>query len=369
MKLFVMTEPLFQTSSWCHGIEKGLKETRTRKKINDQFLKDVHELPSHETDAYLLLIGSNLPWLTEMVNVCLIRGIHPVVLSCQSPHRLPGTYSSVTSDIGQSMRCLMAWFQKQGKHAPALYGWNPASLSDLPKKEAFLANAYFSVTKADVYENNGSLEQCFQNFLPHLTQYDCVICVNSFAAIHLNKQLKGQKSTNALLLVSYGTTLFSDMFVPEVHSISLCYEEFGRAAVTICEMLSKNAALDSVNDSIKWRMDSSELSSPEVFAMPQAETQPKAVADQLFYSDVVMQSMLAIENMLYASDSYDRVILQLLLKGSSYEQIAEQCFLASNTVKYRVQKMKKICGCASKSELMRLIRQYSVEEATHRQIF
>lgn len=79
---------------------------------------------------------------------------------------------------------------------------------------------------------------------------------------------------------------------------------------------------------------------------------------RLFYGDNEMSELIRIENMLLSCDEIDSEIINLLMSGYSYEEIAEKLYCALNTVKYRVRKMKDTCKCDSKRALVDMIKGY-----------
>ncbi len=357
MRIDILTEPSFADSSWCKAINSGLIKTLTRKKLSYQTVFDVPDGDLSQADHFLILIASNEAWITEAICKCREQKIHPVLLSAAPRHPMSGIYSTVTSDIRQSMYYLLHYLKKQGRTHPALYGINPSSLPNLTRKDHFLS---FTDKKDDtnVYYNNGSLKECFETFLPHINNYDCVICANDYAAISLLKHLKEIGiDTSSLLPVSYGGTLLANRYADRLQTISMCYEEYGKAAITICETLSKNHALLYMNLSVKWKIGIGEgwvTDFPDETFLPESETS----VDEAFYRDSEIADMLRVEDMLNACDETDRMILSLLLLGKPYEQIAVDCFLALNTVKYRLKKLMEACGVESKKQLLELLNKY-----------
>lgn len=358
MRIDILTEPAFKESSWCKAILSGLNKTLARKKLAYQAVTDIPSRDPGEQNHFLILIASNEAWLTDAIRRCRDRKIHPVLLSSAPRATMPGVYSTVTSDIRQSMYYLLYYLKKQGRTRPALYGINPSSLPNLARKDHFLAFTG-AENDRDIYYNNGSLKDCFESFLPHMARYDCVISANDYAAISLIKNLEEHGiATDRLLPVSYGGTRLAARYADRLQTISMCYEEYGKAAVTICETLSKNHALLYMNLSVKWKIGNSDrwvvdLPDGSVAAAPISSGE-----DEPFYRDREVSDMLRMENMLSLCDATDQTILSLLLAGKPYEEIAADCFLALNTVKYRLKKLMEACGAESRKQLLFLLSRY-----------
>ena len=72
--------------------------------------------------------------------------------------------------------------------------------------------------------------------------------------------------------------------------------------------------------------------------------------------------MMRIEQLLSFGSNVDKAILYGLRKGKNYGQIAEECFLSINTVKYHVKKMIVKAGVENKRQFVDLINAYLPEE-------
>ena len=115
MRIDILTEPSFADSSWCKAISYGLLKTLTRKKIAYQTVFDVPTSDISSPDHFLILIASNEAWITEAICRCREQKIHPVLLSAAPRHPMSGIYSTVISDIRQSMYYLLYYLKKQGR--------------------------------------------------------------------------------------------------------------------------------------------------------------------------------------------------------------------------------------------------------------
>lgn len=358
VRIDILTEPAFAESSWCKAILSGLSKTLARKKIPYRTVTDIPLRDPTEQDPFLILIASNEAWVATVIRQCRDRKIHPILLSAAPQSPMPGVYSTVTSDMRQSMYYLLHYLMKQGKTKPALYGINPTSLPNLARKEHFLAFTG-AEKEQDIYYNTGSLEECFESFLPHIDRYDCVISANDYAAISLIKNLEKHGITaDRLLPVSYGGTRLATRYADRLQTISMCYDEYGKAAVSICETLSKNHALLYMNLSVKWKIGNSDNWAADLPDGPNTTALSASDKDEPFYRDGEVSKMLRIENMLSLCDATDQTILSMLLAGKPYEEISADCFLALNTVKYRLKKLMEACGAESKKQLIALLQEY-----------
>jgi len=331
-----------------------------KKKLAFEKIYDLSSVVNDSAQRFLILIGSDEKWLGYAISKCNEKKVHPIVLGVVPKNSLKGIFSSVTSDVGQSMYYLINHLKKEGKTRPALYGINPASLPDLAKKENFLVYAEGNADENDIYYNNGSLKVCFENFSKAYANYDCIICANDYAAISLIKNLETANiAQGKLLTVSYGDTLLSRGF-DSLLTVSMCYEEYGKAAISVCETLFKNPALLYVNIAVKWKIGLRDsFTKNELTDNIQSTVLLEGhSADEVFYSDSEMCKMILVENMLCACDETDLTLLRLILDGCSYETAAEKCFISHNTAKYRIKKLMDICGTTSKKAFLNLVSKY-----------
>ena len=80
-----------------------------------------------------------------------------------------------------------------------------------------------------------------------------------------------------------------------------------------------------------------------------------------FFSNDDVLEIDNVELMLANMDEIDWSILKDLMGGLSYEAISEKYFMAHNTVKYRIRKLKSYVGCQSKTELVEILKKYDIK--------
>lgn len=356
MHLYIIVEPAFKTTSSCNIIFKGLKSILRKKRISHLTVSSVSEITEFD-HAYLIIISNNMSFIHNLVAECDRAKVHPVILTPQLLHSLPGVYSDVTSDVRHSIRYLMSFLKKSKVTSPALYGISENSFPDMARRDRFLEKHILPTSEDAVFYNRTGLDDCFKNFFEHIKKYDCIICPNDYVAIHLIKKLKENGlSTDNFKLISYGQLLISAKYHPEIISISVGYEDFGKAAITICEELENNPELLYMSLSTKSKISGYESYSPEMLSPENSVFDVDG--DDIFYKDPHIQNMILIEKLLTSSDKTDLLILDMVINGASYEDIANACFLSLSATKYRVRRMVQNCNCASKSEFIEMVQKY-----------
>ncbi len=357
MELYILSEPLFMQSPWYRSIYGGLVGELSKRKLTYCNVDSDKPLCNRGGDAFVFVLGTNINWLSECISRCECHNIHPIVLSTQKNDKLCGNYSIVTSNISHSINYLLSYLCSLGKKRTALFGVNKLSLTNLAQMEQFKSNTYLSVSDSDIYFNNGSISDCSDMFMNNISKYDSVISVNDFATISLMRKLS--ETDKSLTIVSYGGTKLAEKYFPNLLTVSMGYEDFGKAALSVCDILKNNSDIDSVVISVKCKIANKQGDDYEMQSKQKVYSgTEKDMFDKQFYNDTEMNDMLRIENMLLLCDETDSKIINLLMLGFSYEEIAEKLFCALNTVKYRVKKMKENCNCVSKKEMINIIRNY-----------
>ncbi len=353
--IYVLTEPLYSDSPWCKAINNGLVFELEKNKL--RYSTSLTDAFSHDERSFAFLTGSLEGWLCEMTSICEAACIHPIILSSQSYGSFTGRYSCITSDIGNSVSSVMEYLSHEHKTKTAIFGVNRSSVTNMTQLEYFTRLKGSDFCDSDVYYNEGSLSLCCDALEQSIDKYDSVICVNDFATVLLLHKMPSL--TDKVTVICFGTAALTRKFFPDVHTVSMGYEDFGKAAISVMEVLSKNPHVDHINITVKCHADS--IIGCGVNTGKGANSRNLSFAentDSRFYSDDAVLEMMSIENMLRDCDETDMDILELLLCGYGYEQVSEKLFCAVNTVKYRVRKMKENCRCKSKSEMISLIKEY-----------
>ena len=263
-------------------------------------------------------------------------------------------YSIVMTDIARHIYVLYTYLENHGKKRIALYGANPDSVPDFLKKESFVS---CGGNKADIYENLCSLENCFENFKDKIHMYDGVICVNSYAAISLVRHM-GNKYKKLYITSCSGTSL-TDIFTPSVTCTRTNYSAFGKAGVTLARMLIKNRNINSLTVKL----------SGEFFVGETTDFLPyKSIESKLdlygeketdtFYDDCEINEMINIEKLIDSCTKEDLAIINKLLKGKKYAEIAEEHYISENAVKYKLKNMFSECDVQSRKEFIDLLKKY-----------
>ena len=261
------------------------------------------------------------------------------------------TVSNVCTDLYSAVKDVLSYFSDCGRRQTALYGVNPSSTADNIKLSAF-------EQKDNVYYNFGDLRECRNKFLRNMDKYDSVICTNDYAAVSLINHLKKENPSflNDLFIVGFANTHLGRINEPSVTSVALNYEEYGRTAVDIYRMLKKNPNLQSVNVNVKSEIIVRDTTNGIPVNGKGNKFADCVSEDFKFYDDTEVQQMVKIEKLFENCGENDVAVLGMLANGDSYEKVAEKCFMTVNGIKYRLDRLCRICGFESRSELISNIK-------------
>ena len=356
MPHYVIGEPEYETSNWYRSILEGLiAEKRQRRFSLVQLehvdaLKDLHL----QNDDLIFIIGTNSQWLDAVIEVCEACFSNRCIVLGNHNRRLCGrTYSIVTADIARDVRVLYEYLVSLGCSRIALYGVNPESTSDAFKRESFLS---CGGTEEDIYHNHGSLFQCYEEFSKNRLRYDGVICVNDYCAISLVRHLPAPE---ALRITSCCGTPLSGYFRPTITGMRIDYEFFGKAGMELSRILQRFDQVNAVNIFLASTFCPGETT--ERIPLPVPTNHRESVtekSDDRFYADPEIEEMLRVEALLSSCEPEDLELLHRVLAGQTYARIAEELFMSTNGIKYKVKGLCRQSGTRSRRELALLLEKY-----------
>lgn len=348
----ILLEPNYASSLWCRSIYKGLVESLRQKRI--PYCEIFDHYPADSEGVFI--IASDYAWIKSALEQFNRAGIQPILLSNQL-ERIPGyLYSCVASDVNASIKNLMTSLGEAGKLRLAFYGVNENSLSDMGRVNAALTFRHDLGGRVDIFYNHGSLAECYSAFSPRRSEYDGVICPNDVAARSLVNHLEEEDPSllaSISILSCAKTALSQDC--PYIQSIDLNLELFGVEAVRIFEQTKKHPHLSSITSCILWEFPARQTPAANPafpLALPPGE--------EAFYDDRELSELLILDRFFTHADPTDRQLFRSLVRGESYDTIAEHCFLTESGIKYRVKRLLGASKAESREELLTLLRKYRV---------
>lgn len=352
---YTLMEEQFRPYPWCQRLLRGLNEEARKKRMEITPLTDLDERP--EKAGCVLLIGATESWVNMMAEKARAAGLHPIVMTNRQPGTSALPVSSVMMDIQGSMQLAVNYLHALGRDRLALYGANPLAASDPWRAERF---ALLTGSSDNVFFCSDSFEELYLRFQQSRERYNGVICASDYAAVSLVRRLQqdGYPIPEKLYIVSYGNMILSQLTHPSITSISDDYEEFGRAALSICSLIEKNGSISTVNIQLHSRLNIRETTENRPFPEPASAAACEPNLENRFFEDPEISDLAKLETLFQQCDEMDMALIQQLLNGESYARMTEKSFMSETAVKYRIRKMEKTCGVSSRTELVRFLKDF-----------
>lgn len=340
--IHIILEEKYRETTWCERIISGIEQQARTKKLKFDF--EISNFRMYDAGA-IIVVGTTPDWIYETVSSLKEKHKLHIILVSNRPYTL--SVSNVCTDLYSAVKDILNYLRECGRKRIALYGVNPSSTADNIKLSAF-------EQKENVYYNFGDLRECRNKFLVDIDKYDSVICTNDYAAVSLINYLKKEKprALKELFIVGFANTHLGKINEPSITSVALNYEEYGRTAVDIYRMLEKNPNLQSVNVNVKSEIIVRDTTNGIPVNGKDNKFADGVSKDFKFYDDTEVQRMVKMEKLFENCNESDVAVLNMLANGESYEKTSEKHFMTVNGIKYRLDRLCRICGFENRKELI-----------------
>lgn len=354
MTIFLLVEKAYLNYPWCQRILRGIREEARKKRTS---INEIDIPEEAEAGSCVLLIGASREWNNQMIRHCRSLKQHPVMLSNQMPIHTDETASSVMMDIHSSMALAVNYLHSLGRDSLALYGINPCSSSDPWRVKRFQE---LTGRNDAIFTMEPNTEAAFDRFYREIHQYDGVICVSDYAAVSLIRRLKEKAYSlpEKLYIVSYGDMYLSKLLTPSITSISDDYDSFGRAALSLCNLIERNENFSSVKINLHSRLHVRQTTENRPYDPANGDIIETTIPENRFFSDTEIFDLAKLETLFSQCDETDFSLIQLLLQDAPYVTMAQECYISETAAKYRVKKMQQICGASSREELAKYLNRF-----------
>ena len=336
----ILLDSKYAESLWCKSLYESLTQRLRHKRIP---FCAVFDSIDTALDA-IFIIASDREWTISAITQLNKSGIKPILI-CNQSEKLSGCiYSCVCSDINASMKNLLDNLKTKDKSRIALYGINTDSIADISRVDSLFNWRGQHFETMQIFNNNGSLENCFDEFIPYIDEFDAAICANDFAAVSLVRRLSetAPEKLNDFYIISCAQTQISSYY---------------RAAVYVYNALKKHTYLSEMTVKVLWSLDSNDTA-----VDTKSITLDLISSTDSFYNDKELAEMLIVDKILKTADDIEKKIIESLLNKCTIEQMAEKCFLTVNGVKYRISKIISNSGAKNKEEVVSLLDKYIYRE-------
>lgn len=276
-------------------------------------------------------------------------------LSCATPSRRTETQQ------------LVNYLYNCNKKSIALVGFGRHSINDSFRYHAAIsAVAAWGnlLTENDIWLWDKDPNESFEKFFKAHDQYDAVICPNDFIAVFLIKSLQKQgiKVPEDLFVASFGNTFIGQYHRPSITSMTMDMVYVGEQAFQVLRYLTKNAF--SQQTALKITVPS-RIIIRESTANKQVISEGAALTptpQDTFYHNPTIAPLVDIENCISHCDEIDLIIIREIMAGETYEQICNNTFISSSTLRYRLKRIFSDAGAKSRQDFESMIRTYLGEE-------
>lgn len=333
-----------------------LSEAKKRRQSMTEILS-VADIPGEDTVPFLFILGDAEEWVKAVIHEANLRNIRSIIFFEFSSLSFPDEYSSVSVRSGARVTLPLHYLSSLGRERTALFGVNPASSLDL---SAYLTFRDTLNSETSVYWLKNSYKSMFEDFFKDILLYDSVICCNAYAAAFLIQNLKEYDIdfTKDLYVIGIKDSNLSSSMKPSITSLSEGEERFAAAGMSLISSLSRNHGVSEIHVNLDPILRIRDTTGNSPFEpLPAAET-IHIKKTNLFFDDASAQRLFSMERLLAQCDDIDRKIIDALINGWPYSYISSHFYISETTAKYRIKKMKALCGISSRSEFIRFLKQF-----------
>lgn len=328
---------------------EGFKNAVFARKESYVLLKDRNKFD--ESERVLVVFGTSLNWIEEVLSFCSKRNIHPLLFGLRPKfHLLPFSYLSkdyVTSFYLLTNKIIST---SKTKQRIAFVGFNPSSPHDLFKRDGFLLATKENNVDPVFFDNQGDSSKLIDELISKEDDFDDIVFVNDdLLLLYISKSTKAPQKNMA----GFGGSKMKEyLHIPYITG-SIDYFEAGKVLANLYFFLAKQKEIYSVSVKMPLKLSCS-INEEAPKSYPNEE-------DIDFYHDKAIEEIDSLNEALLNMDETDRNILVLLENGAKYETIADACYVSLNTVKYRIKKIMRITKQKNKADLLAIFKKYKLD--------
>ena len=359
--VYVLMQVQTHNRFWTESIIAGMSQAAglNRDTLVCIYPNDLNRLSPDLCGKPVLIVGNTESWLTDTVQLILSIGAKPIIVNASMTPSLRMCCSGVVFDIEEGLRSCEKYLRQTGRDRIALLGINPSSVADQLKY-----NAFFS--KKDIVYSLGSIEDCVSDFVKNLpgTAYNAVLCANDTVAICLMHQLvsAGYHVTDEIAIMGIGNSYLGANLEIPLTSLSFDYHEMGVQAVSLYRALAHKVLSGHITISLPCTQIV-RASTPRITAS-QEDPVNSRIENEHYFSGNLVDDILQIEDLLQKVTPIDREIILALLQNNSIENISDRIFLTPRGVRYRLERILKKYGIASRNDLVQMLSKVIVLDKT-----
>ncbi len=361
--IYLLIEPSFIIPVWYSKNIEGLKRRASRQKKIVVQVDSVDQITERDVRA-VVVTGTTDEWIRTILASLRRQEIRPILIGTV-PNKFGEDVSGTRYSSKESIEAMMRYFYYHKRCRMALIGINGSASNDMDKRDAFLSAAQTMGIPAgqnDVFYKEPAVYNMTERFMDHIRQYDGVICSNDYIATYVLDYAarNGVRVPEDLFVAGLGDILLCRYTRPTLTSTTRFYFETGERVYDIWEQLNSSsnitAIVTTVQCQINVRGSTGFAPLPDASFNFSKELHP--IAPQESESLIAAKAIRALENCLAQCDKLDLEILQGILNNISLETLADQLYISSGTIRYRLRKIYGAANVETKPEFVALFRQY-----------
>ena len=350
MKYYILSDEKFLAFEWGRAFNAYLFSYAKKHNIE----LTVPDMSNPPQEGFLLLLGVDYCWMKEIAGQIASTDLIVILLEGDAK-AFSGRTVQILHDQPSVIQQSLALLRDCGCTSPALFGVQKNDTSDLKKSEIFSLRYPLE----NVYYTDNDLTDTFLRLYRNIKKYDSIICANDLFAIFLLKQFKehGIKVPKTLKVIGNSDLWLSSHITPSL--TTACGYDY-RTTAELLFWLLKNQTLADTLTNIKLTLKNQMISRETTGNGKTEKSDFWAVSekndfDTEFVHCEELKDIIKLNRVLPAFSPTDRKILVLVATGLPYADIAEECFLTYDSVKYHVKKIYGSLGVHNRSALCALL--------------
>lgn len=306
----------------------------------------------------IIVLGISISWVISTIRFLCANKYHPIVVGFEFKN---ASCTFVTQNVYLDAYTLSYRFLSDSPGNCAFIGFNPDSLCDAAKYAGLLSAANdsdYPIDSNDIYAVRTTPTQCINDFIMSISDYDTIFCADEYSALLLTSRLQ---TSEPYTIISFGNLHMTDFCTVPFHTLSPDYFNISKIAIELYIMLT---SCSSVFGSIVYIK--SHFSIPADNCLPDTLPVNPAIPMPSSHSHCTNpdENILVIDLLNYALECCDATDIELLSglqKNLTYEQIAEQLYMSTNSIKHRLKKFLTNAGIEDKKQFLELAALFKLD--------
>lgn len=360
-RILMLAQPPAEQAYWTECILNGARQRASRFEAVIVLYESAEELLKQEKQAdRALVIGYSQRWFEDVTRQLLSQNVEPIFVSAYTP--MDERYNAVCFSISSCVEEMIHYLRSAGRRRIAFFGYNPDSPADASKAKVFLRTCR-QLHMDDCEAIPAGYEKAFREhvdlLMEELDRFDAFICANDPIAVHLIPRLisEGYKVPEDYFILSFGDLKTTREFNISITSVSFDYTELGRQAVALFLDTESNSRhihhrITLPCELVVRRSTNYYYPSEALRSEPEWDKTPTT----MYYSDPDLSYINQTEGLLQCCDEWDVEIIFALMRGDTYQQMAQTLNFSERSIKNRVQKLRERVDKVNRKELCEFFR-------------